>query len=379
MTGTRLISLSILVFSLSAPGPHPPAAQVEAAPRLKGKVLRGGGSSPLVESLVVLHQISVDQSGAEIDSAWTDGEGSFTFRLPSVPRPGERSELYLASVRHQGVLYFGPVVAAAIQLDSPYVIQVYDTISAPAGGAPLPVSVRNVLLEDSDGGWRVTDLIEIRNDQDGTWVAPAGAPVWSHPLPGRAERFEFDGRGLPPDGVEFGEGSVKMTHPLSPGKHLLLIRYWIRDREFALPLRGRTEAFDLLVREPAPSLSIPELTAAQPIEIEGGETARHYSGRDLVDLEVHIKESQGARAVPMEWIAVVTALLLAMAGIIARRRSPVASREPRPPAAVDRGSLLLQIALLDEEFASGVDPNREVEREYRRARAALIEHLRSIG
>ncbi|HZD03804.1 MAG TPA: hypothetical protein VE173_02770, partial [Longimicrobiales bacterium] len=104
---------------------------------------------------VVLHRVTVDTAG-EIDSVRVDSNGRFRFRLPSVPDPGGRGEIYFASVRHQGILYFGAAIHRAVQLDSLYTIEVYDTAVVPAGGADLPLEVRYVVAEPSENGWQIT-------------------------------------------------------------------------------------------------------------------------------------------------------------------------------------------------------------------------------
>ena len=62
----------------------------------------------LAEGVVVLHHVSDGEQG-EVDSVRVGEEGSFSFTLPRAPDPG-RSDIYFASVRHDGVLYFGPAI-----------------------------------------------------------------------------------------------------------------------------------------------------------------------------------------------------------------------------------------------------------------------------
>ena len=106
---------------------------------------------------MVLHRVSPDIAG-EVDSVHVDREGGFEFVLPSAPDVEVTSEIYFASVRYEGVLYFGSAVHETEQLDSLYVIEVYGATEAPPVGMPLPLTVRNVFLEPADEGWRVTDV-----------------------------------------------------------------------------------------------------------------------------------------------------------------------------------------------------------------------------
>ena len=139
------------------------------------------GDSALGSATVVLHHVAESEQG-EIDSTRAAPDGSFSFDLPTVPDPG-RDEVYFASVRHSGILYFGSPVNMAVQLDSLYEIRVYDTVTTPATGVQLPVEVRNIFLEANGDRWQVTDLFQLRNDGERTLVAPENGYVWRYPLP----------------------------------------------------------------------------------------------------------------------------------------------------------------------------------------------------
>ena len=104
------------------------SAQVEASPVLEGRALLG--DTVLTRGTVVLHHVSNATQG-EVDSTALAGDGSFQLRLPNVPDP-ERGDVFLASILHDGVTYFGPWITTANQLDSAYAIQAYDTAMAAA-------------------------------------------------------------------------------------------------------------------------------------------------------------------------------------------------------------------------------------------------------
>jgi hypothetical protein len=305
-------------------------------------------------------------------------------------------------VRHHGVLYFGNLLGEAIQLDSLYRIQVYDTASPPSGGMEFPVEVRNIVLEGApDGSWQVTDLIQIRNDGDRTWVAGGEAPVWSFPLPEGAVRFEVGQSDLPEDAVRFEGGGMRLFAPVPPGERLYVIRYGLPTPVTTIPMPGVTERIQLLIREPAPPLGVEGLVAEQPVELEPGSTYRVYSAENLQDGRAVITEgSDGRGGVPMEWIAVILALVLGGAGVLAvnlRRggeavgASPTGvarptglpqPTEPRTPgagASADPGSraaILAEIARLDEEYEAGSRTD-EARRAWETRRQALKDRLRS--
>lgn len=368
--------------------------------------------------MVVLHRVTPAVAG-EVDSVRVGADGQFRFDLPSVPAAGARSEVYFASVRHHGVLYFGALLGEAIQLDSIYRIQVYDTASPPAGALEFTVEVRNIVLEAAaDGSWQVTDLIQIRNDGDRTWVARGDQPVWSFPLPEGAFRFEVGQSDLPDDAVRFEGGALHLFAPVPPGDRLYVIRYGLPTPLTTVPMPGVTERIQLLVREPAPPLAVEGLVAEQPVELEPGSTYRVYSGEDLQGGRAVITEgSDGRGGVPMEWIAVILALVLGGAGVLAvglRRggdaagpgpagagqsgRGPTsgASRAPGSlPTGGDPGSasprtagagrsaepdsraaILAEIARLDDEFEAGPGTD-EARRAWEARRRVLKDRLRS--
>src|SRR5690606_37991892 len=136
---------------------------------------------PLPTATVVLHRVSEEIQG-EIDSTRVAADGTFSMRLPSLPNPAV-GDAYFASVLHQGVVYFGRLIDAPVELDSLYVIQAYDTLVAPPEGAPVVLEARSMFIEPSGGAWVVTDLFTLRNDELRTIVAPPGGSVWRYPLP----------------------------------------------------------------------------------------------------------------------------------------------------------------------------------------------------
>ena len=102
--------LALLAAGAAPLGAH---AQVEARAVLAGQVLLG--DSAMRAGMVVLHRVSDMQQG-EIDSTRV-ANGAFSFTLPGVPNPA-LGDIYFASVHHQGVMYFGPAITQAIDLDS---------------------------------------------------------------------------------------------------------------------------------------------------------------------------------------------------------------------------------------------------------------------
>ncbi len=351
-------------------------AQEIATPELRGEVSLGDGT-PVPGATVVLHRVDAIEAG-ELDSVQASVAGAFRFDLPTVPDPGGRGEVYFASVRHQGVLYFGPPVSAAIQLDSTYLIQVYDTAVAPIRGAPLPITVRYILAEPQDDGWQVTDLIQLDVQGDRTWVAADSGISWSYPLPQGLRDLQVGGGDVPPATVQLREGVLEVTAPLPPGARQLVIRYALDSLTVDIPLPGGVEEMDFLVRDPGPRVEVLGLVPAESVEMEPGVRYRRFAGVAVPDTVLRVTELPPEFQLPLRWLAVLLALLLAGVGLYAVRR-PTGAHPPRPrraePAPPSRDDLVREVARLDLTL-EGMPDGSERRRLEGRRETLLAELLR---
>src|SRR5690606_5152677 len=144
-------------------------------------------------------------------------DGTFALRLPSMPdRAQER--FYFASIRHNGILYFGSAVADAAQLDAVYRIQAYDTAVVSRDSDPIPIQARNIFFEPNGEEWRVTDIFQLLNEEDRTLVAPEGGRVWRYPLPPGARDFSSGQGELSLEGTGFENDTVSVRAAIAPGE-----------------------------------------------------------------------------------------------------------------------------------------------------------------
>jgi len=357
-------------------------AQSEATPQLRGVVERSG--VPLGDAPVVLHRVDAVDAG-ELDSLRTSADGGFVFDLPTVPDPEGRGEIYFASVMHEGVLYFGSPVATAIELDSIYRIQVYDTVAAPVGGADLTVEVRYLLIEEVTEGWEVTDLIQLLVAGDRTLVPAEEGVTWSYRIPVNAEDIQVGGGDIAPVSTLFTGDTVGVTMPLSPGMRQMVLRYRLDSLDLSLPLPGVTNELEILVRQPSPGITAAGLIEAEPVEMEPGVAYRRFAAAQLSDSTVSLVGVPGSGgAFRVEYLMVLLGLILTGAGIWAVKRAPKGNAEasdpspagpaptvpdPAPPMTRDaRDRLLLQLALMDERIEQMEEgPERTSLREEREA------------
>jgi hypothetical protein len=350
-------------------------AQVVVDPILLGQAMVA--DSMLTSGTVVLHHMSQTEQG-EIDSVAVSPDGSFVLRLPRVPDPA-LGDMYFASIRHDGVMYFGIPITAPMDLDSLYRIHAYDTLLAPIEGVPVTLEARSVFFEQSGSEWAVTDVFQLHNDRERTVVPTEGGRVWSYPLPAGARDLAAESE-MSGEVVAHEGGDVVFRAALPPGERLFVIRYFLDSLAVTIPTPGGLGVFDVLVREPAPAIAVEGLVQDQGIQLEAGTTYRRFAAQDLTLPQVRITMAEESRPPPVEWIAALLALVLAGGGLVALR-----GRERATPARVAGGgasgrqAFMVELARMDEEYESERSPSSARTREYRRRRAELMEQLRSRG
>jgi len=336
------------------------------------------GGLPADSGTVVLHRVRPDGSGA-VDSVRVGEAGRFVFEIPFAPLPGT-GELYFATARYEGVLYFGGALSELEQFSEPYDIRAYPLRAISDGQPRFRMSARNLFVEEGPDGWRVTDVFEVVNEDEVTWApSEPGGTVWGYPLPPTAWNIVAAEGEAAPGSLRLDRGALEQIAPFPPGTRLMVIRYDLPSLEFTLPLPGRTEILELLIRDPAPPHRVEGLFPAEPVELERGSLYQRWWAEDLVNAEPRILLGE-ASDVPMAWVAVILALLLVGVGswvVLKRPGSPsrtfAAGQHPDPGAR--RRSLLLQIAELDEAAARGTtDPDA-----IREARGRLLRELEGEG
>lgn len=335
------------------------------------------GDTAASSGTVILHRVSSNQQG-EIDSTRVASDGTFSFRLPGVPDPGQ-SDVYFASVRHSGILYFGSPINTAVQLDSLYEIHAYDTETAPATGTTLPVQVRNLFLEANGDRWQVTDLFQVRNDSPHTLVAADGGYIWRYPLPPGAADAEAADSEFSSGAVTVDGGYLVLRTPLPPGERLFVVRYMEQEPFFQIPLPGSTESLEVLIKEPAPPIDVPGMTATDRIELEPGTTYRRYSATDLKDTQIELKRGREPGAPPVKWFAVILGLSLGAVAVWAIQKGRAGKPRAAPATPQGRRGLILEVARLDQAFEANPSPTPEERGAYEARRAELLRRIQHLS
>lgn len=360
------------------PAPSAPGATIAPVePELRGELRLDG--VPADSGTVVLHRVTPAEAGP-VDSVRVEGDGSFRLGLPAVPVPGS-GEIYFASARHEGILYFGAPVTDPVQLDSIYHLEMYSTRPAPDGGMPFRISVRNLFVDEGPMGWRVTDLFEIRNDSAVTWTEGAGGgPVWRYPLPPEALSPRVGQSDLADDAVRFEHQAISVHSPVPPGDRLFVIQYDLESLAFTLPLPGHSEFVEVLVEEPAPPLTVEGLGRDQPIQLEADIVYARWSAEDVVDRVARVRLGAERQVSLLPWLGVVLGLGLVAATVWAARQPQA---RPEGPGGLPEGSgavperrrILLELAHLDEAFEGLEEPDPEAAVRYRVKRRELLDEL----
>lgn len=332
------------------------------------------GDTMMSDGTAVLHHLTQGTQG-ELDSTRLGKDGGFRFNLPREPDP-ILSDIFFASIRHDGVLYFGPMIRSAEELDSVYRVSVYDTLVARPEGFPVAIQSRSVFIEPDSSGWRVTDLFELRNDEGQTIVARPGGDTWRHRMPVGIRSVQVGEGEVSADAVRYLNGEVIARAALPPGGRLFVVRYQIDSLFISLPVRAGTERLDVLIREPAPTVAIDGLDFIERQEFEPGSTYRRFAGADLSGPVVTIVKTEEVRPPEVEWVAVLLGLMLVVVGgIVLRPRSP---KELVALRAKNRQQLILEVARLDEDF-EGRDRSEVERKSYERRRAELLRTIRELS
>lgn len=292
---------------------------------LRGRVVLGPDSAAVAGQTVVLHRVTPD-TGMAVDSATSAADGRFSFRL----RAGSR-DVFVASARHAGILYFGPAVDGGSPSDG-YRLVVYDVREAGPSDT-LRLASRALVLTPGRSGVEVTDVVQAAGIADRTLVGRvpvAGAsdrePWWSLRLPTGARDVRVLAGGVGEGQVELLDGEARLSAPVPPTGARVVLGYRVPSGQQArLRVSRPVGHLEVVVRQDVAGVTVDGLSGGE--EIASGERRyRRYSAREVEPgRAVRIAVADGL-GVPREaWIAAGLGTLLLAAAAVAWR---VARRPP---------------------------------------------------
>lgn len=332
LVGAFLASAVVVtaVTGTAAADPSTAPEDLQDAVALDGRVVRGADSVALADRTVVLHRVSPD-SGFAVDSVVSAVDGGFSFSLPLA---ADSATVHVVSARHEGTLYFGPVIHGSSP-PSPYVVTVYDTAVVEGEGA-LTISRRSLALSADGTGTRVLDVTEIGNETGRTLVGPgSGSSWWRLSLPSGATSPTVLSGGVAPEEVEVRAGEVLASASVPPSGVRLVLGYTLPpSTPLTLVLGHRVASLEVVHQGSTNPRAGSGLEAMEPLTSEGRRFQR-FVGEDLetgdtVRLELGAAPSRAVGGAA--WGLLALSVLLALAAWLSWRRFGGASPGPNTVA-----------------------------------------------
>ena len=326
---------------------------------LAGRVqkVRGTDTSGVRGARVVLHRIGMSAQGP-VDSSAADAAGRYRFR---VAEPDTLS-LYVISVQHAGIGYFGEPVPGRAGTAPAATLTVYDTATA---GPPLRTALRHLVVgpPGEDGGRRLLDIIRVDNPGDRTRVAADSlAPLWWALLPEGVREAQVGEGEISPDAARFAGDTVYVAAPFPPGSKQIVLTYELPsgERRIALPVAQATAEVEILV-EGAAATPGDGLAEQEGLSLEGRQF-RRFTARDVAPGTVlAVRLGGGSSRFPVRTLTIALAALGLAGGLVLALRprrgtTPTAASPPVTAARAaapgdDADALLGRLVALDEKYA----------------------------
>ncbi len=151
-----------------------------------------------------------------------------------------------------------------------------------------------------------------------------------------------------------------------------MIRYRLENLGSTIPAPGRTESFELMVREPAPPLRVDGLEPLDVVALGPGPPYRRYVGSEMLDVNLTLVQTEDQATLPLEWLAVLVTVMLMVGGFVAYARP---RRRMAAGLGLDREAMILEVARIDDSLAEAPEP--DARSEILERRAALLALLRT--
>lgn len=258
------------------------ASAAQETGTIKGTVTNGtAGGAALSDSEVSLTAYKgTTESGTQ--TAKLNPEGQFAFEgLDTAP-----DITYQASFDHQGAIYYSePLTFSVDTLEHSIEMKVFDATTDPA---VVTSSARHFLLQPTDGGVRVSEIMILANGTDKTFVGseeahPGMKTTLSFTVPTEAVDLEL-GDGFIPTHAFPVDGGFVDTWPVFPGGAQRIYSYTIPSSagsaSFTSKIALATEKVNVLMPDVGAEVSVSNLPDRSNPDIQGNKYV-HLAGTSL--------------------------------------------------------------------------------------------------
>ena len=383
--GRVVRSLLLLAGVVVAPLTGSLAAQASAqadgdARSIAGRITRPDAAAdrPVAGAWVTLHRVGPDAAGP-VDSMRTGPDGRYAFRYRAT---GDTLAVYFVSTNRGGVNYFTPPVRERVVRDGVAELMVYDTSSALL---PIAVRGRHVIVTAADTGSArrmILEAYELSNDGAVTRVAGTDGVTFEAPLPPGVDAVAPGQGDVSEDAIRVVGGRVRIDAPLSPGLRQFSFSYTVPvEAPLEILVETPVPVLEVLVEDARATASGAGLAPTDPVEIEGRPfkrfLAQDVAAAQTLRVVVPSDPMGGDRRVTVIVIGVAITLaagLLFGIGRAWRQRAP-----RRPASGADAATrLALEVAALDERFATIAAPTDEERAVHAMTRSRLTERLAAL-
>lgn len=363
----KRITLLVMIFILSLPTAVMAAEAGDG--RIEGQASNGtaGGGSVAGQEVTLKTYLSDEE--ISVATTETDAEGRFAFDGLST----ESGYAYQAELHYQQTDYTSDwIIFEDGEATQSTEVIIYE---ATTSDEAIRVMMAHTVVYAEQGSLFVSEYTLVVNESDRTYVgskelAEGVNETLAFTLPENASEIQPKA-GLMECCIYGSEEGFVDTMPVLPGTREISYSYRIESDSaqytFSRRMTYPTMNYDLLIQSEDVEIVGNQLIQAEPLVIEGTRF-NHFSASNIASGNVLTVRISGlpasANQGSLQWVA--TALLILIVGFSAvyllrrRRLQPI-----RIGPALSEGSLLAEIARLDDDFGEG----KITEDKYRRLRA----------
>ncbi len=336
---------------VTATGQLSPTQSLPTAPeQVTGYIVTGTPGQSLPPNLAVIFEYQRNSDGAIISQTVPlDAQGRFVVTGTQL----SHGDVMRARTDYDEITYFSDVVPAELQATLP--ITIYERT---ADVSAVRASVLHVIAQSTDQGLSISEVYVLSNSADRV-VANPGQPILHFSLPAGATQVSADPN-LPADvlvpggdGLDFfgsmpaasqGTQSVAFTYVLPQGSTVL-------DRVASLPI----DMVNLLVQGDPQAIRVSsDRFESQGVRSFEGQPYQLFQANGLTAGQtVPLKIEPAGAAVDWRILLGIGLVVVGVVGLVIWQRSQKKQPAADRSLAIQKETLIDQIAALDDEFAAG--------------------------